>query len=35
VDLEAIGINDGPASRVIELRVTVDGLDSTGSQTSL
>ena len=31
VDLEAIGINDGPASRVIELRVTIDGLDATGS----
>ena len=30
-DLEAIGVNDGPSSRVIELRVTVDGLDATGS----
>ncbi len=30
-DLEAIGIDDGPSSRVIELRVTVLGLEATGS----
>ena len=30
-DLEAIGIDDGPFSRVIELRVTVLGLEATGS----